>query len=792
MRLLECRDDGDFRLTAFQDDNTPPYAILSHTWVEGQEVTFEDLTAGTGKEKKGNKKIRFCGEQARQDGLQYFWVDTCCINKANYAELLHSINSMFRWYRNATRCYVYLSDLSVYTFDGDDERNPQPWESDFRRCKWFTRGWTLQELLAPSSVEFFSCESKRVGDKSSLENQIHDITGIPKSALQGARLSQFSDKDRFSWIQLRRTTVEEDKAYALLGIFDVHIPPRYGEGMANAFRRLEEEIDKLNTCLQDLRLTNPRYDKKRIQDTKGGLLADSYHWILENPSFQQWRNDKQSRLLWIKGDPGKGKTMLLCGIVDELNKSTAGSPLLSYFFCQATDSRINKATAVLRGLIYMLVTQQPSLISYIREEYEKAGKMLFEDANALVVMSEMLTNILHDSTLQTTYLIIDALDECEENRPELLAFVAQNSSVSSRVKWIVSSRNWPDIEEQITTANQKVKVSLELNEKSISAAVKTYIEWKIEQLVEQKGYDNDTRDSVHRYLLLNANNTFLWVALVCQQLADPKVRQHHTLAKLDAFPPGLNDLYGRMMGQIHDSADVDLCTRILAVVSVVYRPITLDELESFVDMPTGASLTEIIQLCGSFLTLQEQTVSFVHQSAKEYLVNEADSELFPLREEHIQHCIFSRSIQVMDKVLQQNILKLDHPAILVNEIKPPDPDPLAAIRYSCVYWVEHLRLIPDQVLDYEDTLSDTGAIFTFFKRHFLHWLEVLGLIKRVSESITIIDNLLAIVDVSRLLTLIAVHLLYLSNIDQYIFSPRKVIICMHLCMMQSDLLALID
>jgi hypothetical protein len=220
-----------------------------------------------------------------------------------------------------------------------------------------------------------------------------------------------------------------------------------------------------------------------------------------------------------------------------------------------------------------------------------------------------------------------------------------------------------------------------------------------------------------------------------------------------------------MMGQIRDSADADLCKRILAVASVVYRPVTLDELESFVDMPTGASLREIIELCGSFLTLQERIVSFVHQSAKEYLLKEAASDIFPPRGEHIQHCIFSRSIQVMDKTLQQNIYKLDRPAILVNEIKPPDPDPLAAMRYSCVYWVEHFRLIPDQVLDYEDKLSDNGAIFTFFKRHFLHWLEVLGLIKRVSDSISTIDILLAIVDVSHSLTSIILLLPYPANID---------------------------
>jgi hypothetical protein len=136
-----------------------------------------------------------------------------------------------------------------------------------------------------------------------------------------------------------------------------------------------------NKCLADLRSTDPRYDKKRIQETKGGLLKDLYRWVLEHADFQCWRNDPQSRLLWVKADPGKGKTMLLCGIIDELEKAMAQTGLLSYFFCQATDLRINSATAVLRGLIYLLVDQQPSLVLHLRKSYDHAGKPLFEDAN---------------------------------------------------------------------------------------------------------------------------------------------------------------------------------------------------------------------------------------------------------------------------------------------------------------------------------------------------------------------------------------------------------------------------
>ncbi|KAL9572119.1 hypothetical protein ACKAV7_003836 [Fusarium commune] len=138
--------------------------------------------------------------------------------------------------------------------------------------------------------------------------------------------------------------------------------------------------EKHKKCLQDLRAIDPRDDKTRIQDTKGGLLADACRWIFDNEEFRQWHDGSESQLLWIKGDPGKGKTMLLCGIIDRLEKERSGS--LSYFFCQATEAQLSNATAVLRGLIFLLVIQQPSLIVHIDEKYTHAGKQLFEDINA--------------------------------------------------------------------------------------------------------------------------------------------------------------------------------------------------------------------------------------------------------------------------------------------------------------------------------------------------------------------------------------------------------------------------
>lgn len=248
MRLLEWDNANGFRLTPhFKDEEVPRYAILSHTWgPDTEEVTFRDISDGKGKDKEGYEKIQFCGEQARRDGLQYFWVDTCCIDKSDNTELSESINSMFRWYRDAAICYVYLSDIPRSVVDNNGQSIQLPWESAFRQSRWFKRGWTLQELIAPKSVEFFDKNRQLLGTKESLERYIREITRIPTKALQESNsLSHFTVTERFAWANTRETSRKEDEAYSLLGIFGIYMPLIYGEGRDHAFKRLREEIEKL-------------------------------------------------------------------------------------------------------------------------------------------------------------------------------------------------------------------------------------------------------------------------------------------------------------------------------------------------------------------------------------------------------------------------------------------------------------------------------------------------------------------------------------------------------------------
>jgi hypothetical protein len=188
MRLLERKPDGRLIFREFIGRAVPAYAILSHTWGK-EEVGFQEVDACTGKDKAGWRKIDFCAKQAGVDGLRYIWVDTCCIDKRNAVELSEAINSMFRWYQKATRCYVYLSDVSIDRQHG--QSNPA-WAVAFRESRWFTRGWTLQEMIAPMSVDFFSSEGEPLGSKLTLEHTIHEITGIAASALRGEALSNFS------------------------------------------------------------------------------------------------------------------------------------------------------------------------------------------------------------------------------------------------------------------------------------------------------------------------------------------------------------------------------------------------------------------------------------------------------------------------------------------------------------------------------------------------------------------------------------------------------------------------
>ncbi|MCJ1359802.1 MAG: hypothetical protein MMC33_009805 [Icmadophila ericetorum] len=356
MRLLNCET---FKLENFPGTEKPPYAILSHTWGKDEdEVTLQGvqgLEAVEVTNRPGFAKItNFCREAIVQD-LRYVWVDTCCIDKTSSSELSEAINSMFRWYQEAEVCYVYLADVP-------SDEDPHFEDSAFRRSRWFTRGWTLQELLAPSSVIFYSKDWIEIGTVPTLQELLTQITGIERQNLldedaAGSLPEMPCVAQIMSWASKRWSTRLEDVAYSLMGLFGVHMPIIYGEGN-NAFRRLqlaimEDSNDQTIFMWKASGLLDP---DREWASTVSGLLASSPSQFKDSAHFRIRRTHKFTPkpfactnmglqvtlpLAYVSKNP-ENETML----AQEFSKFTASEHLVIAFFDCAT-SRNQDTPAIL-------------------------------------------------------------------------------------------------------------------------------------------------------------------------------------------------------------------------------------------------------------------------------------------------------------------------------------------------------------------------------------------------------------------------------------------------------------
>jgi hypothetical protein len=319
MRLLHFDAPDRLILTDFRGKLIPPYAILSHRWSDS-ETLIEDVSNRNYEEREeGCRKLRFCAKQAAKDGLQYFWIDTCCIDRWDNNERSKAINSMFQWYQDAARCYVFLSDVSVSSATDASQRSS--WEASFRGSDWFTRGWTLQELIAPVTVEFFSREGHYLGDKTSLEQLLHEITDIPLAALRNCPLEQFSTSERQQWAKNRITKEEEDAVYCLLGLLGVSMPTTYGEGKQSALRRLQAEVEGAGSA--------PLIIPFSRNESFVGREAQ-----LANLEAKLFSNDQTTTTLAIVGPGGTGKSQLALEVA---HRTRLNNKNCSVFWIDASD-----------------------------------------------------------------------------------------------------------------------------------------------------------------------------------------------------------------------------------------------------------------------------------------------------------------------------------------------------------------------------------------------------------------------------------------------------------------------
>lgn len=519
-----------------------------------------------------------------------------------------------------------------------------------------------------------------------------------------------------------------------------------------------DEIDR--KCRWDLRVVDPRDDMKKIENKKDTLLPEAYEWVLgteQYTRFTQWDgplDHSSCQLLWIKGHAGTGKTMLLMGIIRSLEKQQDfRAPGISCFFCQGTDITLNSATAALRSLVWMLVVEQPNLMSHLRKKYTDSGAAVFQDSNAFFALSEAFLSMLDDPELSPVLFVVDALDECNREKPglnELLDLISKSIKRSDKVKWLCSSR--PEIDvlcrlKNLTGSSPNDSENLvELDAQRLARPVDAYIDHKLTSLRGRDGYDASILAKISNEVRQRAMNTFLWVSLAFQHIED--AHGEYAVQDIKAMPPGLLELYDHMMIRIESVKRIKPqdCKKVLICTVLAFRPISLSELAALSDMSHNMTMTAI-ELCGSFLTMREKTVYLIHQSAKDYLHDNFNRRLQSsgIAQGHVD--IGRRSIGAMAKVLKQNMYDLDY-GFTPENLEPPQLDRVASIWYSCLFWADHFVAGISENPEGKSALADDGEVIGFLREKLLQWLEYLSVLERLSDGLYSIRKLLHVTRVS--------------------------------------------
>ena len=507
---------------------------------------------------------------------------------------------------------------------------------------------------------------------------------------------------------------------------------------------------------EDLVLRNwyskdPRLERTRILESKDPLLEGSCDWIFDDPSFTHWweSNNNESRVLWIHGDPGKGKTMMMMAIINELSKRlkrTPGEGAMSYFFCQNTIPELRSAEGIMRGLTYVLADSNRRLIKFLRHESGTAAQNQAGGSRSIYELWDTLSKMTEEQSVGQVFLLVDALDECGSPFPEqsqeredslgtlLRLLTRPDLGLSQKIKWVLTSRNEPRISALLENLCQDT--SLEVNSAKVTAAVDKFVDLKSQQLSKRNRFSSDLHENVRKYLADNAGGTFLWVALVCKELEKrSRLIASETKALLKTFPKDLVPLYDRMLQLLSNSGNagsISIALKILRIVTLARRPFSLNEISMFAELPVDMndSLQErediktLVDSCGSFLTVRQDTIYFVHQSAQDYFSLGNGRGIFsaPNDERQVHGLIATRAFHFMDRSLKKNICNLKNPG---TDLSEADHTVIAAcisphLEYSVTFGFRHFVLGKNR----------RETFLRFCQKHLLHWLEALCLLNQ--------------------------------------------------------------
>ncbi|KAK6083247.1 vegetative incompatibility protein HET-E-1 [Seiridium cupressi] len=726
MRLLQFGADGDLTFTKEFLHDTPPYAILSHTWETGpnNEVTFQDIQENRGKGKPGHRKILFCGQQAQRDGLEYFWVDTCCIDKTSSAELTEAINSMFRWYQNAQKCYVYLADVPYGDHQADKPAR-STWKPAFRQSRWFSRGWTLQELIAPAIVEFFSASQQLLGDKKSLSQTIHEITNIPIRALQGNSLQRFTTEERISWSRTRTTSRREDMVYSLLGLLSIFMPIIYGEGEKEAFERLRSEIARRSPwrVLEKLPIADGAAYNSHADEHNPQCLPNTRIEVLRE--IFEWAQDPLAKTVyWLHGMAGTGKSTISRTLAHTFSES--GVLGATFFFKRGEGDR--------GGMSKFFTTIASQLIQQVPE---MAGRVqAIVDADPAIIMKasrEQFDKLIIDPVqrispgISTRYthpliIIVDALDECErEEDVKILIKLLSGAETLQNLplKFFLTSR--PELPIRLgfkaVDGTYQDFILHEVAEPIIEHDIAAYFRHEL-RLIQQ---DFDKSISQDRHLSANwptendlqtlvriATPLFIFAATVCRFISDSRVgspdeqlkevlqyQSQSQESQLDAtYLPVLNQMVTGLRPK--DLARVlERFHKVVGSIVALANPLSACALAQLLQSP-GSTIDDALRTLHSVLHVPpspEQPIRLLHLSFRDFLVDPARREdPFWIDEKETHRQLAAQCLHILG-TLKTDICGVRAPGTFASSISPDEKNAklTSEIQYACRFWTHHLQ-----------------------------------------------------------------------------------------------------
>ncbi|KAB8242957.1 hypothetical protein BDV35DRAFT_13685 [Aspergillus flavus] len=497
-----------------------------------------------------------------------------------------------------------------------------------------------------------------------------------------------------------------------------------------------EDIDRL--CLRTLRCPDSLVVKHRLKENKDKLLPQSIEWILQALEYKSWRDGDKLCLLWIKGGAGKGKTMMSIGIIERLLLRQDGSTVVTYFFCQNADYELNSLEAIIKGLILQLANRQEALKKCLRDRWDSMKNCFTENVTSWRTLWNILLEMLDQCNCQRVYIIVDALDECQDDgMADFLKLIVRNGlDQPSKIKWLLTSRPLDSAQRELLAGHDQVQVSLELNSEHVSEAVKNYITEKVQELDRRARYGETLKREIETKLTIKAEDTFLWVSLVCKELES--VHRDMALATIQSLPPGLQPFYDRIFHQLSEGeqADVKRYMRLLKVMMLVYRPLNVEEVGSVTGLTEeGDTIQVLVDQCASFIRMHENKIEFVHQSARDYLAGTdgksiLDSHGHYGHEEIVQNCL-----SFLLKYLKVNLIGLAQPDSTRESLKTEEHKRqifvLDSVNYAATFWVQHF----EDTMIIEGVRRKEGVVSTFLDRRLLEWLECLSLLDSLPQAI---------------------------------------------------------